>query len=535
MLSDLFPLPRAAFAPVQGAAGLLRAGFADPGLVAAGAMAFLRWGTSPATAYAAAARRHPRRPAIIDEGGSVTYAELDGRTNAIANGLAPSIGPGSVVGLLARNGRAFVEAHLALAKLGADVVLLNTGFAPPQLADVCAREGIGALVVDPALVPATAALPAGTPQRFTTDELAAMATTHAHRPPPRPGREPRIVLLTSGTTGTPKGAQRARTPRDPRGLAALVAAIPFRPDDVVAVTAPLFHAWGFTQYVLAGSRGATLVLRAGFDPLETVHDLATHRVTVLAVVPVMLQRILALGHDVIDAHDHRSLRVVASSGSALPGRLATEWMAAFGDNLYNLYGSTEVGHATVASPADLHAAPGTAGRPMPGVTVRILDDDGRPLPDGKVGRIFVGSPFRFDGYTGGGSKATVGSLMATGDLGSFDKRGRLYVGGRDDDMIVSGGENVFPREVEDLLMQHPAVADAAVVGVPDEAFGQRLVAFVVRRPTATGQPELDAEQVRSHVRDRLARHKVPRDVTFVDALPRNATGKILRTRLTDPA
>jgi fatty-acyl-CoA synthase len=332
------------------------------------------------------------------------------------------------------------------------------------------------------------------------------------------------VLLTSGTTGVPKGASRARPPRDPRAGAGLLSAVPYSAGDTAIVPAPLFHAWGFAHYVLCGALGMTLVLQRHFDPEATLELVDRHRAQVLAVVPVMLQRILALGPDVIGRHDHRRLRVVASSGSALPGRAATEWMNLFGDNLYNLYGSTEVGQATVAGPADLRAAPGTAGRPVMGTTVRILGEDDRPVPDGQVGRIFVGSGSHFEGYTGGGTKARVGNLMSTGDMGYIDARGRLYVGGRDDDMIVSGGENVFPREVEDLLISHPGILDAAVIGVPDEEFGQRLSAWVVKAP----ESPLDGSTVRDLVRTRLARHKVPRDVFFVDELPRNASGKLLR-------
>jgi fatty-acyl-CoA synthase len=335
------------------------------------------------------------------------------------------------------------------------------------------------------------------------------------------------VLLTSGTTGTPKGARRNRPPRDPRAAAGLLAALPYRRGDVVVLPAPLFHAWGFSHHLMAGALAMTLVLSRHFDPEATLAAVSREGATVLAVVPVMLQRILALPPEVIDRHDHRRLRVVASSGSALPGNLSTEWMRTFGDNLYNLYGSTEVGQATLAGPADLRAAPGMAGRPLIGSTVRILGDDGRPVRRGSVGRIFVGNANHFDGYTGGGTKDRVGGLLATGDLGFIDRAGRLYVGGRDDDMIISGGENVFPREVEDLLASHPAVSDAAVVGVPDEEFGQRLAAWVVLRPEAS----LSATQVQNHVRAHLARHKVPRDVTFVDELPRNATGKLLRRHL----
>jgi acyl-CoA synthetase (AMP-forming)/AMP-acid ligase II len=248
---------------------------------------------------------------------------------------------------------------------------------------------------------------------------------------------------------------------------------------------------------------------------------------VLVVVPVMLQRMLEAAPGRRPDQDTSSLRVIAVSGSALPGPLANRVMDAFGETLYNLYGSTEVAWASVAAPADLRAAPGTAGRPPRGTVVRILDADGHQLAPGHTGRIFVGSEMLFEGYTGGGDKDRRGALMATGDVGHFDDDGRLFVDGRDDDMIVSGGENVFPGEVEDLLAGLPEVREVAVVGVPDDEFGQRLRAVVSLHPGA----ELSAEQLQDHVRTHLARYKVPREVVFMDQLPRTTTGKILKREL----
>ncbi len=247
----------------------------------------------------------------------------------------------------------------------------------------------------------------------------------------------------------------------------------------------------------------------------------------LVVVPVMLQRIMALPPQTLDAYDLSRVRVVAASGSSLPGDLAVRWMDRFGDHLYNVYGSTEVAYATVASPADLRAAPGTAGRPPFATVVRILDDDGEEVGDGRTGRIFVGNGLLLEGYTGGGGKERVDGLMATGDVGRFDHDGRLLVEGRDDEMIVSGGENVFPSEVEDALARHEAVAEAAAVGVEDEDYGQRLRAFVVLQEGA----EATEAELKDHVRGTLAGFKVPREIVFVDELPRNATGKVVKREL----
>jgi acyl-coenzyme A synthetase/AMP-(fatty) acid ligase len=248
---------------------------------------------------------------------------------------------------------------------------------------------------------------------------------------------------------------------------------------------------------------------------------------------VMMQRIMELPESVRAKYDLSSLKVVAASGSALPGDLALEWMDAWGDTLYNLYGSTEVAWASIATPADMRAAPGTAGRPPRGTIVKLYDEAGAEVETGQTGRIFVGNEMLFEGYTGGGSKDVIGGLMATGDVGRFDADGRLFVEGRDDEMIVSGGENVFPKEIEDTLSRHPAVADAAAIGIEDKDFGQRLKAFVVLEKGS----EASEDDLKEHVKRNLARYKVPREIVFLDELPRNATGKVLKRELKtlDPA
>jgi len=272
-----------------------------------------------------------------------------------------------------------------------------------------------------------------------------------------------------------------------------------------------------------------MVLRPKFDPEDTLQATAEHRARVLAVVPVMMQRIIALPDEVKRRYDLSALEVTAASGSALPGELATKWMDEFGDNLYNLYGSTEVAWATVATPEDMREAPGTAGRPPRGTVIRIVDEDGNDVPEGETGRIFIGNQMAFEGYTGGGDKEHLDDLLSSGDVGHFDEDGRLFIDGRDDEMIVSGGENVFPREVEDLLSSHDAVSEAAAIGVDDEQFGQRLRAFVVKKNGA----DASEDELKEYVKANLARYKVPREVVFVAELPRNATGKVLKRELAE--
>ncbi len=505
-------------------------------------VALRRWGRTPAAAYAGGAIRHPERTAIIDERGTLTFAEVDRRTNALARELGRAgVGEGDGVAIMCRNHRGFIEATVACSKLGAGMLYLNTAFAGPQIADVIERENPVAVIYDEEFA-GLVSDGAAEKIRFVAwseheedeegaegssdprlEDLIARGEDSELRPPLERGR---VVLLTSGTTGTPKGAPRAH-PDSIDPAATLLSKIPLKAFQTTVIAAPMFHSWGYAHFNLGLPLGSTLVLRRRFDPEETLRAVAQHRASVLAIVPVMLQRLLELGERTIVRYDLHTLRVIALSGSALPGELATRAMDVFGDVLYNLYGSTEVAWATIATPEDLRAAPGTAGRPPMGTVVKLLDADGHEAEPGEPGRIFVANEMMFDGYTDGGGKEIVGGLMSTGDVGRFDEEGRLFVDGRDDEMIVSGGENVFPREVEDLLADHKRIAEAAVVGVADEEFGQRLKAFVVLRDGA----ELSQEEVQEHVRDNLARYKVPREVVFLKRLPRNETGKVLKREL----
>jgi fatty-acyl-CoA synthase len=494
--------------------------------MAATTAALARWGPSLAALYTAAAVRHRTRLAVVDHRGSVTFGELDRSSTATAQGLrALGLNGGDHLGILCANHRDFVDVSIAAAKAGLACVYLNTGFAAPQLGEVLRREDVRAVVVDSDLLAVVegsgfdghvVVVDGDAGSHRSIDDVRALAS---RRPLP-PSKPVAPVLLTSGTTGTPKGARRDR----PTGLASALGVlerIPYQGGDVSVIPTPLFHAWGLAQLTVAASTSSTAVLVRRFDVAATLDAVEANRASVLAVVPVMIQRILAAE---TDGRDVSSLRIVACSGSALPAAVATAWMDRFGDNLYNLYGSTEVGQATLATPEDLRAAPGTAGRVIPGTVVEVVDERGDALPPGATGLIVVGSDGQFTEYTGGGTKDRVRGLMSSGDVGYFDGEGRLFVTGRADDMIVSGGENVFPLEVEEVLLSHDDIVDVMVVGVPDDEFGQRLAASVVRRPGAS----IDADGVRSFVASRLARHKVPRDVTFVDELPRNTTGKLLR-------
>jgi fatty-acyl-CoA synthase len=495
------------------------------------------WGPTTAAGYTASAIRYPDDVAIIDEAGSLTFADVHRRTNALAHAWSDDgIVEGDNVALLCRNHRGFVEAMVALSKLGAHALFLNTAFAAPQLTEVCEREQPRAIVYDEEFEGLIAGAAEGR-RRFVAwsdsgkaPEGATLLETLIERGDPRdvvvPATKGKIVILTSGTTGTPKGANR-KQPETLDPVAGLIEKIPLRARGRTMIAAPLFHSWGLAHFILGIGLSSTLVLRRRFDPEDTLRAIDEHGATALIVVPVMLQRMLELGPKTLGRYDTGSLRIIAASGSALPGELATKVMDAFGDVLYNLYGSTEVAWATIATPADLRAAPGTAGRPPRGTVVRLYDADDREVGPGETGRIFVGNELCFEGYSGGGSKAVIDGLLSSGDVGHFDDGGRLFVDGRDDEMIVSGGENVFPREVEDTIATLAGVEEVAAIGVEDEQFGQRLRAFVVVCDGAN----LGEDDVKAHVKANLARYKVPRDVVFLDELPRNATGKVLKREL----
>ncbi|MEV6848993.1 AMP-binding protein [Actinoplanes sp. NPDC051411] len=552
------------------AATLARRGLLHPGppsRVLRQLLELRRWGFGLPGELRQAAARNPGRVAVIDDDGFLTYAallDLSQRLTAVLD-----VEAGDRVGLLSRNSAAMVAAMVAVASAGADPVLLNTGLSAPQLSTVARDQGLRLILHSRDFTPA------GVPARCLDDLVAPPPSSGLTPPPPLapslrppapsplasgltppapsplasgltppapsplasgltpparpplasgltpPARPGRTIVLTSGTTGLPKGAQRP-TPGGFGPLASIIDRIPLRAGDSMLIAAPLFHTWGLAGLQIALALRATVVLRRRFSPADAIQAMIRERCSALIAVPVMLQGLMEL-----PPGDQPPLSVVAVSGSALPGGLAIRFMDRYGDILYNLYGSTEASWASIATPADLRAAPGTAGRPPHGTRIAVLDPDGRPLPPGEPGRLFVGNEMLFEGYTNGAGKETRDGLLATGDLGHVDDAGRVFVDGREDDMIVSGGENVFPSEVENLLADLPGVREVAVIGVPDPTYGQRLAAYLVRRPGVS----LDADAVRDHVREFRARFCVPRDVVFLDALPRNATGKVLKREL----
>lgn len=490
------------------------------------------------------ARRNPTGTAIIDDDGELTFAELDAAANAVANGLiGMGVRGGDGVALLIRNHRWFLIGLYGAAKVGVRLIMLNSEFSGPQIKEVSEREGAKLIIHDDEYTKACAAaepelgklraLPTNPdnpdqPSESTDETLADLISRSKAGPPPKASAHSKIIILTSGTTGTPKGANRS-SPPSLAPIGGVLSHVPFKSGEVTSLPAPMFHALGFLHATIAMMLGSTLVLRRRFKPATVLEDIEKHRVTAVVVVPVMLSRILDELEKTSPKPNLSSLRIVFVSGSQLGGELATRALKDLGPVVYNLYGSTEIAFATIARPKDLSINPSTVGPVVKGVKVKLFDDNGNEVAPGEVGRIFVGNTFPFEGYTGGGHKAIIDGLMSSGDVGYFDEHGLLYVSGRDDEMIVCGGENVFPAEVEDLISGHPEVVEATALGVEDEEWGHRLRAFVVKTEGAT----VDEDAIKAYVKDNLARYKVPREVIFLDELPRNPTGKILKRELKD--
>jgi acyl-CoA synthetase (AMP-forming)/AMP-acid ligase II len=517
------------------------------------AQAMQRENMAVTSGFAAAAQRCPDRPGLVDELGTLTWREIDQRADALAAALQElwsgrpqsDVAAGAaprVLGLMARNHRGFVESLIAANRIGADVLLLNTSFAGPALAEVVQREGVDAVIydeeftetVDRALADNSDAtgIIAWTdgPQDGPTVEK--LITEHAGRQPERTSSKSKVILLTSGTTGSPKGAKHSGgTDGGPGILKAILDRTPWRAEETVVVVAPMFHAWGFSQLIFAASMACTVVTRRKFDPEATLELIDRHRATGLCVVPVMFDRIMELPDEVRNKYSGRSLRFAAASGSRMRPDVVIKFMDQFGDVIYNNYNATEAGMIATATPQDLRAAPDTAGKPAGGTEIRILDADFNELPTGETGSIYVRNSTQFDGYTSGKTKDFHEGFMSSGDVGYLDSAGRLFVVGRDDEMIVSGGENVYPIEVEKTLAAHPDVSEASVIGVDDEQFGQRLAAFVVLTDGAAATPDV----LKQHVRENLANYKVPREITILDELPRTSTGKIVRRELQERA
>ncbi len=484
-----------------------------------------RSGTNPYTLLAIAAARWPDRTAIVDDDGALSYRELQAKTESLARELSgQGVGPGQAAGIMCRNGRNFVAAMFAAGLVGADVVPMNTDFRSTALASAVTSHQITTMFADVEFAEQVR-------DAAATVTVIDPATIQSQPGDPRPivAAAGRIVLLTSGTTGVPKSVP--RSPRLSLGVGVGVTLLERTRLTVgsrIMLAAPMFHGFGLGTLILAVSLGGTIITHRRFDAEATLARASLQRADALTVVPIMLARIMELPQQVRARNPVPSLRVVISSGDRLDPSLVRRFMDTYGDILYNAYGATEVGIGALATPAELRRAPETVGRPVAGCPVRIFSRAGRPVGPRVTGRIFVGGELTTDGSAGGDTKVVIDRMSSTGDMGYLDNAGRLYIVGREDDMIVSGGENVYPRALENALAEHPDVAENAVVGVPDEQFGRRLAAFIIPRPGS----DIDIAALREHLKGKVSRFEQPRDIHIVDGIPRNSAGKVLRKELT---
>ena len=497
---------------------------------------------NPTLIYRIHAANSPNHPALICRGTALRYAEVDTHMDAVAGWLnAQGIARGDRAMLFMRNRSEYVIVQGATTRAGCGSVSASWRSTPAELLYLLSNSKAKAVFFEASLIATIAAVRASCPwvEHWVALDGALDDCTSYESIILRGGdyviakgsdEDAAVLIYTSGTTGNPKGAVR-RFPRDAVfGAMQFIAETPMSCNDVHLVTCPLYHSTAFGFSAFTQLLGGSVVIMDEFKPEAFLELVARHRVTTTALVPTMLHRILALGPDVLRRYDTSSLRVIFSGGAPLPGPLGQAVMNHFGDVLFNFYGATEVGLVTLAKPEDLRAEPTTIGCVVPGNEVRLLDDAGDLVQEGQVGELFVRNSTLVEGYHDDKS-ATEASMrdgfFSVGDLARCDELGRYYIEGRKRDMVISGGVNVYPAEVEGAMERHPAIVEVAVVGVPDQEWGELVRAFVVLRDGI----ELSVEDLKLWCRAELAGPKVPRQFVFLEALPRNPTGKVLKREL----
>jgi fatty-acyl-CoA synthase len=499
---------------------------------------------NPAQIFRVHAANTPDKTALVWRDQAFTFKALNDRMDQIAEGLRRrGFGRGTSVVLMMKNRPEFMLLQGSATRIGAAAVSVSWRSTPNELVYLAAHCGAKAIVfehdlwhvVEEAtkslsiekknLIPVGGAIAGlGSLDEIMADDARSFTQEAGVE------EDAAVVIYTSGTTGKPKGAVR-KFPKDALPAAMrFIAETPMRHDDVHLVTCPLYHSTAFGFASLNFILGGTAIVMDEFKPEVFLEYVQRYGVTSTAAVPTMLHRVLALGKETLAKFDTRSLRTVFSGGAPLPGPLAIAWMDQFGDNLFNFYGATETGLVTLAKPDDLRAAPGTIGKAVPGNEIRLLDDAGREVSTGEVGELYVRNKMLVAGYHKD-EKATAESMregfFSVGDLARVDRDGRYFIEGRKRDMIISGGVNVYPAEVESVLEAHPALGEVAVVGIEDREWGERVRAFVAKKPGA----DVDDAALKAWCRERLAGPKVPRDFVFVEHLPRNPTGKVLKREL----
>jgi fatty-acyl-CoA synthase len=506
----------------------------------------------PSLLFRYMAANEPHRAALVGlsapPGGGVveeraySFHEMNDRIDRIASALhANGVEPGDRILVMVKNRPEFVLLQIAADRLGCGAVSCSNRSAPRELEYMVNHSGAKAVLFDVDTAATVREAMGGLREvgrercisvGGATDGFASLDACMAgvREAPPRTREEGALLMYTSGTTGKPKGAVRRYGAGATAAALAFIGETPLEMGEVHLAVCPLYHATAFGFVSFSYLLGSTVLVMREFRPEAFLAAVERYRVTTTAVVPTMLHRLVELGPEVVRRYDTSSLKAIFTGGAPLSAPLATEFMDLFGDKLFNFYGATETGVVTCASPADLRAAPGTIGRAVPGHDVRLLDEQGRACADGEVGELYVKSAMLIDGYHADeeGTRASMREgYFSVGDLARRDARGYFFIDGRKRDMIISGGVNVYPAEVEGALHEHPAVAEAAVVGVPDPEWGERVRAFVALKPGA----EADEDALKAHCRAWLTGPKVPRDFVFLAALPRNPTGKVLKREL----
>lgn len=523
--------------------------FRGVGGVATLGQAVARWGMSFAFLAEAAASYSPERTAIIDDMGQMSYRELRDGAQALARGLqARGVRSGHNVGVLSRNSRVSPLTLIACAYLGASPLIMNPYSSGKQVSDILEKYRGVALVADAEYVgdienlagiqvilghdPEPEALPDHVSRYPGIMEV--IATTDPNIPLPlRPTQHPTIIM-SSGTTGTPKGVVRG-VPKTPQVLGAVLPKVPWRPGGTIQLSASLFHAWGWLNLNIALLTKSTMVLRRNFDPAQAVADCLEHRINGVVSAAVFLRDFIA-ELERAEAADPKvatgvgPLEFIVSSGNAIPPSLVHTLNARFGPVLCNFYGSTEHGPIAVASGAELAEDPDRAGTVATGVRTAILDEDRNEVPAGQVGEIYSANSESMRGYLSERDEVrSHQGMLATGDLGFFDEQGYLHVRGRADDMVIKGGENVYPRELEEFLVRQEGIADVFVKGVQNDIIAD-LNCYLVRDSSEVGRA-LDDEKIRKLAAEHLARHNVPDHIIWCDHLPRNDAGKVVPREL----
>ncbi|MBI5494022.1 MAG: acyl--CoA ligase [Deltaproteobacteria bacterium] len=490
----------------------------------------------------------PQRLCVADDRRSLTYAEANQEMNRVGNALRSSleVTPGTPVILMMENCAEYLVTWFALSRISARAVHASYRLTAAELEYLVRHSGTRVVVVSPSTLPVADKVRVDRPELglrivvvggeqtasplLPYDQLVATGALQFPEPP-AVDQQAQNIVYTSGTTGKPKGAMRDFASYGVVELARLLERLPFRVGERHLVVAPLYHSGGQVFSLLMAALGASTYLRPHFEPLDALRALSRHAIHSMFIVPTMLRKILQLPDEEFRANPTREIRGIVSGAAEFPHALRVEAAQRFGaEAIHDFYGATELGWITFISGPDMLRKPGSVGTVMAGQQVKIMDRDGQELPPGDVGLIYVRNAQTMGGYLHD-DEATQASMrdgwMTVEDLGRMDSEGFLFLAGRDRDMVKSGGVNIYPVEIEEVLSRHPAVSEAAVIGIPDPEWGEKLLALVVPRHRAG----FDVADVEKFARAELAGFKVPKRWEIVDDLPRNNTGKIVKKEL----